>query len=161
MHGGKYTVQTDRQRLSSSVCHSPGGGSLGRHGEELFRFCLGLVVRSFWTWARGDFWDLRRKCQIENDDYNLKIHHVLYEWWKLKSMLLISSPVILALIRSVTHRHVAHCGSLVLQTKRKLFRAKLGWVSPLAEAAWPDGDMIGDTDLQFGSKRNVLWILWG
>lgn len=47
---------------------------------------------------------------------------------------------------------------MVLQTKRKLFRAKLGWVSPLAEAAWPDGDMIGDTDLQFGSKRNVLFV---
>lgn len=53
MHGGKYTVQTDRQRLSSSVCHSPGGESLGRHGEELFRFCLGLVVRSFGPGREG------------------------------------------------------------------------------------------------------------
>lgn len=44
-HGGKYTVQTD-QRLSSSVCHSAGGGSLGRHTKELFRFCLGLAVCS-------------------------------------------------------------------------------------------------------------------
>lgn len=57
MHGGKYTVQadrqTDRQRSSSSVCHSAAGGSLARHGKELFRFCLGLVVRSFGPGQEG------------------------------------------------------------------------------------------------------------